>query len=294
VIVEGDRRIFRDNRQTFIYHDEGNRLRFAGGDYRRTDRSGGGYVSFLNRPDGSRVEIEVDNYNRPLRRVRILPDGRRFTLFENRAVAAGAGLALGGLIVDLPPPRYSLRNEDYIVSFDRASEEDLYEAFSAPPVEPLPRTYTLDEIRASVRLRERMRSVNIDTINFDFGSYELRTDQYVLLERVAAVLRDIISQNPGEVFLIEGHTDAVGSDIDNLSLSDRRAESVATVLSREFNVPAENLVTQGYGKQFLLVQTDGPERRNRRVVIRRITPLLSTEGGDQTSDTGFEDRRRRY
>ena len=44
--------------------------------------------------------------------------------------------------------------------------------------------------------------------------------------------------------LIEGHTDAVGSDEDNLSLSDRRAEAVAEILTREFQVPAENLSTQ--------------------------------------------------
>jgi hypothetical protein len=41
--------------------------------------------------------------------------------------------------------------------------------------------------------------------------------------------------------------DAVGSDIDNLSLSDRRAQSVASVLTQNFQVPPENLTTQGYG-----------------------------------------------
>jgi OOP family OmpA-OmpF porin len=74
--------------------------------------------------------------------------------------------------------------------------------------------------------------------------------------------------------MIEGYTDAVGNDVDNLSLSDRRAESVAVALSDHFGVPAENLTTQGYGKQFLKVPTDGPERANRRVAVRRITPLL--------------------
>jgi hypothetical protein len=93
------------------------------------------------------------------------------------------------------------------------------------------------------------------------------------------------NQNPGEVFLIEGHTDAVGSDIDNLSLSDRRAQAVADLLAQQFGIPRENLVTQGYGKQFLLVPTPEPERRNRRVVIRRITPLLQT-GPDQYSANG--------
>ena len=74
--------------------------------------------------------------------------------------------------------------------------------------------------------------------------------------------------------MIEGHTDAVGSDVDNLSLSDRRAETVALILSDKFSVPPENMVTQGYGEQHLKIPTDGPERRNRRVTVRRITPLL--------------------
>jgi outer membrane protein OmpA-like peptidoglycan-associated protein len=80
--------------------------------------------------------------------------------------------------------------------------------------------------------------------------------------------------------MIEGYTDAVGSDIDNLSPSDHRAQTVAEILSDDFNVPPENLVTQGYGKEYLKIPTDGPERANRRVAIRRITPLLS-QGDDR-------------
>ena len=94
---------------------------------------------------------------------------------------------------------------------------------------------------------------------------------------MARVISRILERNPDEMFLIEGHTDAVGDDEDNLTLSDRRAESVAVMLSEEFGVPPENLTTQGYGEQFLKIATDGPERLNRRVTVRRITPLLSRE-----------------
>ena len=79
------------------------------------------------------------------------------------------------------------------------------------------------------------------------------------------------------MFLIEGHTDAVGNDVDNLSLSDHRAESVAVLLTNQFGVPPENLTSQGYGRQFLKVQTPAPERANRRVAVRRITPLLTAQ-----------------
>ena len=55
----------------------------------------------------------------------------------------------------------------------------------------------------------------------------------------------------------------------------RRAELVALVLSQQFGVPAQNLTTQGYGEQYLKVPTQGPEQANRRVTVRRITPLLT-------------------
>jgi OOP family OmpA-OmpF porin len=85
----------------------------------------------------------------------------------------------------------------------------------------------------------------------------------------------VVERDPREMFLIEGHTDAVGSDEDNLSLSDRRAETVAIILTEEFGVPPENITTQGYGEQYLKVDTPEPEVQNRRVAVRRITPLIS-------------------
>ncbi len=85
----------------------------------------------------------------------------------------------------------------------------------------------------------------------------------------------MLDRRSDEIFLIEGHTDAVGSDIDNLTLSDRRAEEVAIILTETFGVPPENLVTQGYGEEFLKIPTLRAERVNRRVAVRRITPLLA-------------------
>ena len=151
----------------------------------------------------------------------------------------------------------------------------IYYALWGAPVDYIQRPYTLDEIRYSFPLRERMPSVDLNTVTFDTGSWEVAPDQVEQLAVIADGINRAIAANPGEVFLIEGHTDTVGSEIDNLSLSDRRAESVALVLSQQFGVPAENLTTQGYGDQYLKVPTQGPERANRRVTVRRITPLLT-------------------
>jgi OOP family OmpA-OmpF porin len=119
-------------------------------------------------------------------------------------------------------------------------------------------------------VRQRMPSIDLDSINFELGSWDIPPDQASKLQVIADGLNRAISRNPRAVFLIEGHTDAVGSDVDNLSLSDRRAQSAAELLTQQFQVPAENLTSQGYGEQYLKIQTDGPERQNRRVTIRRL------------------------
>ncbi len=68
--------------------------------------------------------------------------------------------------------------------------------------------------------------------------------------------------------------DAIGTRLANQELSARRAASVAGILVRYFGVPPRNLVTEGYGEDYLKIPTDGPSRENRRVTIRNITPLL--------------------
>ena len=109
-------------------------------------------------------------------------------------------------------------------------------------------------------------------VQFQFGSSKLEPKSEPLLDQIAVVLKG--HAELGSV-RVEGHTDAVGADVDNLSLSDRRAQSVAEILTRDFQIPPENLTTQGYGEQYLKVNTQEASRENRRVTLRRITPLLN-------------------
>ena len=106
------------------------------------------------------------------------------------------------------------------------------------------------------------------------GSWAIAPDQARKLASLARALNQAIERNPNEVYLVEGHTDAVGSAAYNLALSDRRAESVALAMTEYFAVPPENMVVQGYGESFLKVQTDAAEQMNRRASVRRITDLL--------------------
>ncbi|MCB2120764.1 MAG: OmpA family protein, partial [Rhodobacteraceae bacterium] len=131
------------------------------------------------------------------------------------------------------------------------------------------------QIRDIREVRDLVPVIDLDAITFETGSAAIRPDQARALSRLGRLIRSYVDESPSEVFLIEGHTDAVGSAAYNLALSDRRAESVALALTEYFEVPPENLVVQGYGEAFLKVQTDADERANRRAAVRRITPLLS-------------------
>ncbi|WP_291169362.1 OmpA family protein, partial [Hyphomicrobium sp.] len=256
--------------RAMIRHDETERMRRTSRDLRRERRPDGGNLTIAIRPGGIEVYSEFDSSGRLMRRYRRDRDGREVNLIDNRRFRRGAPV-----ILDLGPVRLRMPRERYILNYERASDEDIYEALMAGPVERLQRGYSLDEIRYNTYLRDRMRRIDLDTVNFDFGAWQVHPDQYRRLERIANVINRVLDRRPDEVFLIEGHTDAVGSDIDNLTLSDRRAEEVAIILSDTFGIPPENLVTQGYGEEFLKVPTLRAERANRRVAVRRITPLLA-------------------
>jgi outer membrane protein OmpA-like peptidoglycan-associated protein len=271
VIREADRVIIREGGHDIIRHDEAGRFRFNAREV-NTERHGNDTVTVVLRPDGSRIVTEVDETGRLIRRVRRDPAGREVIIIDNTFEPRGPGVA--GFFVELPPPVVRIPRELYVRETARASAEDIFLTLVAPPVDRIERRYALDEIRYSEPLRERMPRVDIDTVNFELGSWEITPDQAERLAFVGQGISRAIQRNPREVFMVEGYTDATGNDIDNLSLSDRRAESVAVMLTNQFGVPPENLTTQGYGKQFLKIPTDAPERANRRVAVRRITPLL--------------------
>jgi OmpA-OmpF porin, OOP family len=271
VIHELNRTITRENGHTIIRHDDTDRFRRGARDV-HVEHRGNETITVIIRPDGIRIITIVDANGRLLRRIRREPDGREFVLIDNRHRGPPGTF---GFIAGIAAPVVHIPRGRYIVDADRADRVLLYETLIAPPVMHIDRRYSLDEIRYTHNLREWMPRIDLDTITFETGSWEVTPDQARLLEPIAEAMQRAIGRNRNEVYLIEGHTDAVGSDIDNLSLSDRRAETVAEILTQDFGVPPENLTTQGYGEQYLKVPTQGPELRNRRVTVRRITPLLT-------------------
>ena len=275
VIQEGNRTIVRDGDRTIIRRDESDRFRRTGRDV-NVQRVGSETRTVVVGPNGQRIVTVTDPNGRLLRRSRFV-NNREVVIIDNRPRGGRRADAFFIALPALAIASLAIPRERYIVEAEGAPPEYIYGALMAPPVEALPRAYTLDEIRYSPEIRNRMPRIDLDTITFDSGSWEVTPNQYDRLAPIAEGIKRAVAQNPNEVFLIEGHTDATGTDEDNLSLSDRRAESVAVILTDQFQVPPENLTTQGYGEQQLKVQTESAERINRRVTVRRITPLLQQQ-----------------
>lgn len=133
---------------------------------------------------------------------------------------------------------------------------------------------TIQEFRRRPDLRRSAPSIDIQAINFAFGSAEIPRSEFRKLGEIARAFEQLSRRRRGARFLIEGHTDAVGSREANQLLSERRAASLKRVLVGEFGISPRMLETVGYGEDFLLVDTPYEEWRNRRVTIRRIDEFV--------------------
>ena len=276
----GDRIILQFGGQTIVQSDDRDRIGRDASEVYYEELPRGRTRETVTRPNGVQVVTIRDRYGDIVRRSRITPDGREYVLVyaedRERERDRGERRQWRDPARDLPPLRIDIPRDEYILDARRAQEpEDYYEFFEQPPVEPIRRLYSIDEVKYSARVRDSVRRVDMDTITFEFGAATISESEISRLEAVADAMARLLERNPAETFLIEGHTDAVGSDRANLALSDRRAESVAAALTNVFGIPPENLVTQGYGERYLKVNSQTPERENRRVAMRRITPLVA-------------------
>jgi outer membrane protein OmpA-like peptidoglycan-associated protein len=107
--------------------------------------------------------------------------------------------------------------------------------------------------------------ITINSILFETASAELTENDKNELKNVINVL----AQNRNIILEISAHTDDIGSDGDNLKLSEARAKSVMDHLVSQ-KVPARMLTSKGYGESQPVVPNTSEESRalNRRVEFR--------------------------
>lgn len=266
VANSGDRAIVEQNGQYRVLKDDDALLRQPGSNVTTYRFADGSTRTVVVRENGVEVETIRSAEGRVLRRTKLLPDGRSVVLFDDTQKAERV------VVNELP----QVQEDRNAVSSSRAvSAEDLAAALAAQDAKSVERRFSLAQIRNIDAVRRLTPVINVDSVNFDTGSSVIRPQEAEELAALGNALRELIDRNPAEVFLIEGHTDAVGAATFNLALSDRRAETVALALTEYFDVPPENMVVQGYGESDLAVRTLTAERANRRVAVRRITQLLS-------------------
>ncbi|MBN8871674.1 MAG: OmpA family protein [Rhodospirillales bacterium] len=105
------------------------------------------------------------------------------------------------------------------------------------------------------------------TIEFQTGSASLTPRAVAVLDNLGKALASL--QEAGFRFRLEGHTDTVGTEAYNQTLSEQRAETVAVYLARHYGLDPARLLPVGMGKDHPLVVTPDqtPEARNRRVQV---------------------------
>jgi len=111
---------------------------------------------------------------------------------------------------------------------------------------------------------DRGMVLTLGDVLFDTGRAELKSGAFSTIDRLTTFLRE----NPERRVAIEGHTDAVGSDSSNQSLSQRRAEAVrAALVSR--GTDGTRITAQGMGEAVPVANNSTGEgrQRNRRVEV---------------------------
>ena len=138
--------------------------------------------------------------------------------------------------------------------------------------------YSFGEMYAFIKLGVDIsdKRICLFNINFDFDSYRLRKESYPHLDEVAMMMNAF----PEMRIKIIGHTDSLGSDKYNQTLSYNRAKSVIRYLQTK-GIAKDRMVPEGFGEKYPIDTNSTPEGRfhNRRVEIEVLNVgIRNTDG----------------
>lgn len=118
------------------------------------------------------------------------------------------------------------------------------------------------EVKAAVK---QLFQKALQGIQFETGKSTIKKQSNTILDQVVNVLKE----NPSYKLIIEGHTDDVGNDDQNLVLSQARAEAVAQYLQSK-GISPMRLTAKGFGESMPVMPntTNAGKYKNRRVELR--------------------------
>ena len=128
------------------------------------------------------------------------------------------------------------------------------------------RARLLQQLNSILATRDSARGLvaNMSDVLFRTGSYELAAGARERLAKVSG----IVLAYPSLHVSIEGHTDSVGGDDYNQTLSERRAEAVRDYFVQQ-GIASSSVEAHGFGKNEPIASNDTPDGRaqNRRVEL---------------------------
>ena len=127
----------------------------------------------------------------------------------------------------------------------------------------------MEKMKQEVDATKMFEAINKDGfialyINFETGKSDIKPESQPIVEQIVEMLK----QNPNLKVSIEGHTDNVGSDKSNKTLSENRAKSVMNLLVSA-GIEKSRLYSKGWGSSKPVGDNTTEEGRfkNRRVEI---------------------------
>ncbi|NMZ69976.1 Outer membrane protein OmpA [Pseudomonas peli] len=122
----------------------------------------------------------------------------------------------------------------------------------------------VEEVVEEVVVAEPAEVVRVELdVKFDFDKAQVKPESYGDIKNLA----DFLTQYPQTTTVVEGHTDSVGSDAYNQTLSERRANAVRDVLVNQYGVGSDRVNAVGYGETRPVADNASADGRavNRRV-----------------------------
>lgn len=121
------------------------------------------------------------------------------------------------------------------------------------------------------------RAFVVENIYYDFAKYNLREESKIVID---TTILKILNAYPKIIVEISSHTDSVGTDQSNMTLSQNRAQSVVNYLIQK-GINPERLVARGYGESMPIAPNSNPDgsdnpvgrQKNRRTEFRVIGHL---------------------
>ncbi|HLJ46067.1 MAG TPA: OmpA family protein [Bryobacteraceae bacterium] len=142
----------------------------------------------------------------------------------------------------------------------------------------------LNQLNLILETRDTARGliVNMSDVLFDFGKATLHPGTREKL----AKLSGIVLAYPGLHLQVEGHTDSVGSDEYNMTLSQKRSDAVRDYLVSQ-GISADAVTSQGFGKADPVASNDtaAGRQQNRRVEIVVAGEVIGTTLGSTHSNS---------